>query len=548
MKHNVFMWGIFLCGFPLLTFADQNKELQQEVRNLQQQTVKLQAQLNRLQTQLVKQTDIKKTETPTKPTNNAYSISSEQKKPQTPASNSGKPQTLKQAPEAVHSSTVSVHRLDNDPESLEFYPTALVADEHIVTYIAGTPIVASPYLGSRPAFDGSDYIVNISSINRDIRLMQQRRRLYRAYEKIGYPIPHQPIIAISGKVEPLATLGSGDAFFSHSTGDLTLGSSELDVAAILNDKVEAYMALSVDTSPPDVGGQRLANSSVDLNMAFVNIGDLDETPFYLTGGQLFVPFGRFSTSMVSATLPLMLARTKTRPVILGYKSQYESGPFAALYGYKSDTTLASTAVGGLNLGYVFDTGYATGEFGASGISSMNDSGGMQFTGSTPGINIGNFGGFSSPTNGNENVKKIPAFGVHAYLSVDRYNFTAEWVGATGRFRTQDLSFNGRGARPQAGQLEASVTFIAFDKPSSVGLGYQWAKETLALNIPRQRISGVFNISLWKDTVESLEYRHDFNYAPTQYANGAAPVGQINSNTFGAGGANDTLLAQIGVYF
>lgn len=546
MRHNVFAWGIIVCCFPMIAAAGQKDDLQQEVQHLQQQTIALQAQLNRLQTQLVKQSETKNVEKST--TKKSLSAKDKSKTQQAPAKATIPAAAPASAAKGVHNSTVTVHRLDNDPESLEFYPTALVADERIITYIAGTPVVASPYLGSRPAFDGSDYIVNISSINRDIRLMQQRRRLYRAYEKIGYPIPHQPILAISGKVEPLATLGSGDAFFSHSTGDLTLGSSELDVAAILNDKVEAYMALSVDTSPPDVGGQRLANSSVDLNMAFVNIGDLDETPFYLTGGQLYVPFGRFSTSMVSAPLPLLMARTKTRPVILGYKSQHESGPFAALYGYKSDTTLASTAVGGLNLGYVFDNGYSTGELGVSGISSMNDAGGMQFTGSTPGIDIGNFGGFSSPTNGNENVKKIPAFGAHVYWSIDRYNFTAEWVGATGRFRTQDLSFNGKGARPQAGQLEGSVTFIAFDKPASVGVGYQWSKETLALNIPRHRINGVFNISLWKDTVESLEYRHDFNYATTQYANGAAPIGAFNAPTYGAGGATDTLLAQIGVYF
>ena len=108
--------------------------------------------------------------------------------------------------------------------------------------------------------------------------------------------------------------------------------------------------------------------------------------------------------------------------------------------------------------------------------------------------------------------------------------------------------NGQGARPQAGQLEASVTFKMFKKPASFGLGYQWSKETLALNIPAQRFAGVFNISIWKDTVESLEYRHDWYFPQNQYANGAAPMGVVNMNTISPGGATDTLLAQIGVYF
>ena len=105
-------------------------------------------------------------------------------------------------------SNVIVHTsVDADPESLDFYPTALVANDHILTYIAGTPVVSSPYLGNRPAFDGSDYIVNISSINRDVRLMQQRRSLSRAYVKLGYKAPDRPILALSGAVVPMGTIG-----------------------------------------------------------------------------------------------------------------------------------------------------------------------------------------------------------------------------------------------------------------------------------------------------------------------------------------------------
>jgi hypothetical protein len=319
----------------------------------------------------------------------------------------------------------------------------------------------------------------------------------------------------------------------------------LDLAAILNKRVEAYMSLAFDTSPPDVGGQRLSNSWVFMNMGFVNIGNLDESPFYFTGGQLYVPFGRFATAMVSAPLTMVMARTKSRPFIFGYKSQKDSGPFAAVYGFRSDTTLGGSGIGGVNLGYIHDNGDSSGEIGVSAISSMDDSGGLQFTGSQPNTT---FAGFGSITNGNETVHKVPAVGAHAHYSIDRYNFTAEWVGATSRFREQDLSFNGKGALPQAGQVEAGFTFKNFDKPASVGIGYQWSKQALALNLPEQRISGVYNISIWKDTVESLEYRHDMNYGKGQYANGAAPVNQMNQNTFGPGGASDTLLLQIGVYF
>ena len=249
--------------------------------------------------------------------------------------------------------------------------------------------------------------------------------------------------------------------------------------------------------------------------------------------------------MVSAPLTMMFSRTKSRPFILGYKSQKDSGPFAAIYGYKSDTTFGSEAAGGLNLGYTFSTSKFSAELGVSAISEINDAGGMQSTGSNPGTT---FGGFGSSTNGNEDVKKVPAVGVHGTLNIDRYNFTAEWVGTTSAFRPEDLSFNGLGAKPQGLQLEAGVTFNAFHKPSSVAVGYQWAKDTLALNIPQQSILGVFNISIWKDTVESLEYRHDINYSQYDFANGAAPEGFVNQNTLSSGGTGDTLMAQIGIFF
>ncbi len=306
------------------------------------------------------------------------------------------------------------------------------------------------------------------------------------------------------------------------------------------------MALAYDSAPPTATRQRVANSSVFLNMGFINIGNLNKSPFYMTAGQLFVPFGRFASGLVDATLPKMLARTRSRPVIFGYKAPGQNGTFASVYGFKTDTTLGGSDAFGLNWGYQFGKKGLSGEIGASYLSSINDSGGMQFTGSS--LNSNQFGGFSSITNGNEAVKKIGGVGVHGSVSIDRYNFTAEWVGTLSRFRAQDLSFNQRGARPQAGQLEAGMTFMAFNKPSSVALGYQWSGDALALNIPRQRVSAAFNTSIWKYTIESIGYRHDVDYKVNQVANGAAPLGLTNTPTRGTGRDSDTVVIQMGVYF
>lgn len=523
--------ALALAVFSLPLCAENDKQLQRELKQLQHQTRDLQAQIDRLQYKLAE---------------HKQQVDRSSASGVTPKSAPKSPIVRphgKTAKGRFYTTHITVHAPEQHPESIGFYPTALIADNRVVTYIAGTPVVSSPYLGDRPAFDGSDYIVNISSINRDIRLMQQRRRLYRAYQSIGYPVPQMPIIALSGKSEPIGTITN--PFRSNMIdADLTLGSSELDVAAALNQNVEAYIAIAYDSSPPAVG-PRIDNSAFNLNMGFVNIGNLDKSPIYFTAGQLYVPFGRYSSSMISAPLTMLVARTKTRPFILGYKSQEDTGPFAAIYGYKSDTTLGRSGVGGANLGYIFQFPTITGEVGASYISSINDAAGMQSTGSFP---FTTFAGFGSLTNGSEFVHKTQAFGVHGNVGIDRFNFTAEWVGVSEPFYLQDLSFNGRGAKPQAVQTEIGMTFRAFNRPASIGLGYQWSNDALALNLPKQRYVGVFNISIWKDTVESLEYRHDLDYGLYQYGNGAAPLGFVNLPTLGTGRSSDTISAQIGVYF
>jgi hypothetical protein len=516
VKYKIFIPVLASLSAPL--FATSNHVLAEELTQLQRQTRELQIQINHLQKQLN-----------TKKVHNASIVKK--------TINEKQPKKM-----LSHLSPVSVRLPNDEAAPAAYYPKGLIADGKVITYIAGTPVVRSLYTGSRQAFDGSDYLINISSINRDIRLMEQRRKLYNIYQGLGYPAPDRPIIALSGKVEPIVT--ANRPYRGHSQGDINLGSAELDVAAILNENVEGFISIAYDESPPADGGPRVSNSEFDLNLGFINIGNLERTPLYLTAGQLYAPYGRYSSAMVSAPLTMRLARNKTRPIIIGYKSQAEQGPFAAIYGFKSDTTYGKSGNGGINLGYMYGNGYFSGEVGASYVYSIADADGMQLTFYG---NRDNFGGFGS-FRGSELVKQVPGMDAYGILRFDRYNLTAEWVGAINNFRAQDLSFNGSGARPSAGQLEAGATFKVFDKPASVGLGYQWSKDSLALGLPTQRYSGVFNISLWKDTVESLEYRHDIDFKQDQYGNGASRPGTINVPIIGTGGSSDTLLAQIGVYF
>lgn len=442
-------------SIPTFATEDASVDLNQKIQLLERQTQALQKELNQLRTQLTKHPIPQKAPKQLKP----RSSKTPHKKPIAAKKRVKKGNNKSK----IHNSHVYVHTLNGHPESVEYNPTALLSEGKVVTYIAGTPVVTAPYLGSRPAYNGSDYIVNISSINRDLRLMEQRRQLYRAYTGIAYPRPNTPIIALSGKAEPAGTIGNSYSP-NASNWDMNwdLGAAELDAAASLNHIVQAYLSLAYDPSPPSTSHERVGNSAVGLGMGFINIGDLDRSPFYFTAGQLYVPFGRFSSAMVSAPLPMIMGRTKARPFIFGYKSQRNTGPFAAIYGFKGDTTLNDNGVGGANLGYEFDTRYFDGEVGASFISSINNAGGMQLNGSSQ--DQGTFGGFGSILHGSEAVKRIPAVDAHATIRFGSYNITGEWITSTQPFLAEDLSYNGYGAQPQAMHVEAGKTFIIFHKP------------------------------------------------------------------------------------
>ncbi|MEO8964301.1 MAG: hypothetical protein ABI370_06490, partial [Gammaproteobacteria bacterium] len=69
------------------------------------------------------------------------------------------------------------------------------------------------------------------------------------------------------------------------------------------------------------------------------------------------------------------------------------------------------------------------------------------------------------------------------------------------------------------------------------------KDALALELPYKRYSLVFNTSVWRDTLQSLEFRRDYNYGASNVATGSG----ISAPT--ASGKQDSAVTfQFDVYF
>lgn len=421
--------------------------------------------------------------------------------------------------------------------------------------VPGQSFVSSgPYIGIPLEFSGSNLIVNSPSVNEDIILLKLRKNVIQRLESYGRPEEgNGSHILLSGTIQGQG-LFKNTTPSSQNTSDINVTTAALD-AYILGPSrwTSGLLELSYDNNLGTETGSfssknRVQNSRVFVNKAFVVIGNFLQSPFYASFGQMFVPFGVFSSTLVSSPLTQTLARTQVRAIVLGYKQQTENNFYASTYIFQGASHASSNARinnGGINLGYGFRMNQVNANVGAGVIANIADSQGMQFTGNQP-----LFAGFGGPTvvtvptlpsgqvnlinvnTGNEKlVHRVPAYDFHALLGFgDNIQVIGEYITASTNFNPNDMTFNSHGARPQAFTLEGVYNIPKFYYHTSVALAYGMTKNALAIGLPAKRYSFVVNQSWWKDTLQSLELRRDINYSASSYSSGSNVTGPSGSSS------------------
>jgi len=395
-------------------------------------------------------------------------------------------------------------------------------------------VISSPYVGVRATYNANDLLTNLPSVNLDTRLLEQRKEIseYLAAHKI--PQHQRPYIALSGAVEAQA-IARRD-YTQGSKSDLNLSRTELDFEGNIAPWTTALVEMIYDDTSPLLGS-RVSNSKAYVETGFITFGDLSQSPWYTTLGQLYVPFGRYYNFMVTDPMTKILGRTLERIVSLGYT---DGRFYGGVYAYKGDsyTDDRSSNINswGLNLGYATLWNNIGIKLGVSYISNLADSKGMQNTKSA------NFAGFKT----HEKLDHfVPAVNLRGAVQYNNYSFIAEYVGAIRHFdRASDMSFNNRGARPQALDLEENYNFNFMNKMTSFAVGYGRTWDSLAVNLPKNSAFAKLGIEWFKSTIESIEFRQDWNYSKSTTANGGG------GTVFSPQGARtrSTITAQVGIYF
>lgn len=420
---------------------------------------------------------------------------------------------------------------------------------HGVYFASGSPVITSPYLGVRSEFDGSDLIVLNSGVNRDVKLLNEKKTLLALNEKEHLPMPQTPTLVLSGRIE--AQVSNGKNFQNQASSDINPTGAELDLMPIVNSWVTGLISFAYDNSM--IAPRRINNSRVFVNDAFATVGNFSQSPFYVSIGQMFLPFaGAYSSFMLTSPLPQQLGVVRDRALLVGYQPMSDNGLYASLYAFNgpsntNDSDRLNINDGGVNLGFKAKGDRWSAELGASYIGNIADAIGFQSNGLP---SEAGFVGFAN-TNASEVLKHhVPGMDAHGSFKLDAYRLYLEYVSATKDFAEDNLSFNGEGARPSSASIEGAYLFDIYHRPSSVGVGYARTWEAFALNLPRQRYSAVFNTSIWKDTIISLEYRYDLNYPRGTFASGSGalglPVPFFAGEVMNQSGSQ--LTVQFGVYF
>lgn len=415
-------------------------------------------------------------------------------------------------------------------------------------------VTTSPWMGLPTHFRPFDLLERQGSMNEDLYLLQRKQHFIHELQAAGYDLD-RPMVQLSGGVE-----GQAVQDFQSGNGSVNLGTVELDVNAVASSWANAFFTFDYDNSPTFTGN-RDPNGRVFLQRGFLTIGDLDRSPIYFSIGQMYAPFGQYSSWLVTTPINESVFRILTRTMLLGFSSH---GIYAQAYTFTGDRITNTTSLfnqGGFNLGIDHTFNRFEIDLGGGVVSNVADSQGMQNNGL---YTLGFFNGFGVPAQilpvigavnaplivpNLDNLRSnVPGADVHAELTFKPFTLIGEYQWSTRSFNPLDMTFNNGLARPQALHTELDFDFqITWIKFKLAGI-YDRSWQSYALNVPAQSYGVALWTTLWKDTAEGIEFRHNTNYAAGTVATGGTINGIPVPMPISNGRPANVVTAQIGVYF
>lgn len=428
------------------------------------------------------------------------------------------------------------------------------------------PVLALPQAYFRPKYNTAPVY------NQDLAMLKMRKAFdSEIKDRKITPLPY-PRIELGGSVIGVASLSkppNTPPINGRTQTDINLAGANFDVNAEIIDALLGNMRISYDPNgperigllntriiKPDTVTTRIANSNIFLNTAFLTLGDLNKSPVYLTGGQLFLPFGEYGSSLLTSPFPARLGRMKQRPILVGFEPRFLPGFNASAFIFKGDSFVNQNSGivnnGGANISYTHSNDWFSITTAGSYIVNIADAGGMQNTGASTIVSDAgntvdndfldeedlediddddtpptpNFRGFGT----NERLeRRVPAVDARARMKLKNlpFSFYGEMVQPTRSFAANNASFTSNfsegdnllGATPSAWNAEGTIHFAMFDNPSSFTLGYGHSSQALTFNLPQSTRGVTLRTTFKKVITCALGYQYDRAYPYGSYGTG-----------------------------
>jgi hypothetical protein len=291
-----------------------------------------------------------------------------------------------------------------------------------------------------------------------------------------------------------------DAAGSEDASDLVLATVELGIDAELSEHVSGHVLLlweEDDTEP------------IDVDEAFMLFDGGNDAPVWVRAGKMYVPFGNFSSNMISDPLTLEIGETNESTVEAGMRM----GDFYALaYVFNGDVDEAGDDNHidnfGAQVGYALEQDNFSLDASISYINNLVDSDGWE----------GELDDFEAELDLDEYVGGL---GMHAVVEAGAFNIIGEYILALDDPEyVVGTSVEERDAI-EVWNLEVGYAFTLFNKEALVGVAYQgsnngdsfmpegYASTDEDLDfIPKDRYMFTIGAEILPYTSLALEYLHD----------------------------------------
>lgn len=256
------------------------------------------------------------------------------------------------------------------------------------------------------------------------------------------------------------------------------------------------------------------NRNLNLEQAYITIGDFSKLPYYLRVGEQYAPFGYYELYPITQSLTQILSEMEEPTIEGGFVSpQGFSGAAYALAGENEINHSDSDSINnfGLHLGYQNFHHPLAYDLGLDYLRNMGDVDSIRQV-------INHNGGYT---------KSVPALSAHGDLYFGPFSLGAQYVTATQKFAAKDYEWlnHGRvqGAKPSALGVDTGYKFNLKGHRSLLDLGYQYSYyafnsspsvvQSSATQLAKYQWLATWGVNVVKNLMTELQFVRSRDYSP-----------------------------------